>query len=622
VSTELQLDAGSRVMFLAPHPDDDTLAAAGVLRRAIERGGTARILFATSGENNPWTQRLVERRLRITEADRARFGARRRAEATAALGRLGIDAGQIEFLGFPDQGISALLRTGGDPPVALIAKAIAVWRPGILIAPALSDLHPDHSALSILATLALDRNGSGLRPDTVLRYVVHAVGVHPEGPDAVHLSLTHEEQELKKAAIRCHATQLAVHPRKFMSFAGPRERFTRDLSNAGRADVGAAGAAGRPSPPQGVLGLEVRPRARAGAFGRPRLALLAVTPDGDRVACSVSVDRRSNRAEVRRVADGALLGTGTVAGTRGALTVSLPASVFPSLARLYLKIERPFGFFDEAGWTEIRGNAPTPVPAAARREIRAGDRAAVACIVPCYNVAPHCVEVVRGAVAFSDQVLAVDDGSTDDTPRRLAEVASAGGGRIRLLTFAANRGKGVALIEGLRQALLDPRVAVVVTLDGDGQHRPEDIPRLLTAWRDGADLVIGARGLLGNTPWRSRVGNLLIRGFLRRFYPACPADTQSGFRALDRAFAEQVVRRVAGARYETETHMLLLAMDEGHPIGTVPIPTIYSDGNRSSHFRPLADSTRIGLSVVRWKTSEARAHAASEHEPSATTPTR
>jgi glycosyltransferase involved in cell wall biosynthesis len=243
----------------------------------------------------------------------------------------------------------------------------------------------------------------------------------------------------------------------------------------------------------------------------------------------------------------------------------------------------------------------------------------VACVVPCYNVASFCGDVVRGSADFSNQVLAVDDGSTDETPRRLGEIENALSSRVRLLTFASNRGKGVALIEGIRTVLLDPRVAVIVTLDGDGQHRPEDIPRLLAAWRDGADLVIGARGFVGNTPPRSRIGNTLIRGFLRLLYPSCPADTQSGFRALDRSFAEQVVRRVAGARYETETHMLLLAMDEGHPIATVPIPTIYSDGNRSSHFRPLRDSARIGLSVLRWKLSGTEPRHASEGEPSATT---
>jgi LmbE family N-acetylglucosaminyl deacetylase len=617
VSVELQLDATSRVMFLAPHPDDDTLGGAGLLRRAASRGGAVRVLFATCGENNPWTQRVVEHRFRIGAADRARFGARRRAEALAALARLGIGTSHVEFLGFPDQGITDLLKTGGDGPVARLAESIADWRPGILVAPSLSDLHPDHNALSILTTLALDRIEAGTRPETVLHYVIHTVGVRGEHPDDTHLSLTPEEQETKREAIHCHATQLAVHPAKFMSFAGPRETFTRRSTEAtGHVE---AGVAARPAGGgDALLSLEIRPRSRTGAFGRPRLALVAVAPGGERTACTIALPRHSERIEVRRLADGALLGTGTITRSGGALLLGFPCSALPPVARLFAKIERPFGFFDEAGWAEV-DVAPRAAAASPRRAIRAGDRPGVACVVPCYNVASFCGDVVRGSADFSNQVLAVDDGSTDETPRRLGEIENALSSRVRLLTFASNRGKGVALIEGIRTVLLDPRVAVIVTLDGDGQHRPEDIPRLLAAWRDGADLVIGARGFVGNTPPRSRIGNTLIRGFLRLLYPSCPADTQSGFRALDRSFAEQVVRRVAGARYETETHMLLLAMDEGHPIATVPIPTIYSDGNRSSHFRPLRDSARIGLSVLRWKLSGTEPRHASEGEPSATT---
>jgi LmbE family N-acetylglucosaminyl deacetylase len=619
VSAELQLDANSRVMFLAPHPDDDTLGAAGLLRRTVARGGAVRILFATCGENNPWTQRVVERRFRIGAADRTRFGARRRAEALAALARLGVDAMHAEFLEFPDQGITGLLKAGGAEPVARLARSMAAWRPGILVTPALNDVHPDHNALAILAALAIDQLEPGSRPATVLQYVIHSVDGGRESADDVRLSLTTEEQETKRAAIRCHATQLAVHPSKFMSFAGPKEAFARP-----RADSRSDAVARLTAPPTGAAGdalftLEARPRSRPGSFGPPRLALLAVAAGGERVACTIAIPRRSERVEVRRMGDGALLGTGTVTRNGRALTLSVSKSALPPAARLFSKIERPFGFFDEAGWTEIEV-APRRFETSPRQEIRAADRAAVACIVPCYNVAAFCADVVRGAADFSNHVLAIDDGSTDATRRRLGEVESASGGRVRLLSFASNRGKGVALIEGIRKALLDPHVAVILTLDGDGQHRPADVPRLLAAWREGADLVIGARGFSGNTPPRSRIGNTLIRGFLRLFYPACPADTQSGFRALDRSFAELVVRRVAGARYETETHMLLLAMDEGHPIATVSIPTIYSDGNRSSHFRPLRDSARIGLSVLRWKMSGPESRHASEGEPSATTP--
>jgi len=94
-----------RVMVLAPHPDDESLATAGVLQRARSVGGRTRVLFLTDGENNPWAQRAVERRWRLSPADRLRWGSRRRAEAVTALSCLGLDKECARFLGYPDQGL-------------------------------------------------------------------------------------------------------------------------------------------------------------------------------------------------------------------------------------------------------------------------------------------------------------------------------------------------------------------------------------------------------------------------------------------------------------------------------------------------------------------------------------
>jgi len=87
-----------RVMVLAPHPDDETLATTGFLQKAVAAGAAVRVLFATDGDNNPWPQRASERRWRITIADRARWGRRRRGEALAALASLGVPADSAHFL--------------------------------------------------------------------------------------------------------------------------------------------------------------------------------------------------------------------------------------------------------------------------------------------------------------------------------------------------------------------------------------------------------------------------------------------------------------------------------------------------------------------------------------------
>jgi len=287
--------------------------------------------------------------------------------------------------------------------------------------------------------------------------------------------------------------------------------------------------------------------------------------------------------------------------------VELPLTTLAPADRLFVKVERPCGFFDEAGWIEV----PAPGAAGAMHAPEIAG-SGVVCVVPCYNVGSLCASVVRAAAALADRVIAVDDGSTDDTGEVL-RAAAAGDGRIRLISFAANRGKGAALLEAFRSALSDPAFDVLVTLDGDGQHRPADIPRLVAACREGADLVIGERALFSCMPLRSRIGNTLTSAFLSRLDPRAPLDTQSGFRAIDRRFLEEIARRVEGRRYETEIEVLLLALSQRRRIAAVPIPTIYLDRNRASHFRPLADSLRIAAAILR------RPHRApgSEASPSA-----
>ena len=595
----LALGRDDRLMVIVPHPDDESLAAGGLLQRARAAGAAARVVFATAGENNAWTQRLLERRVRIGRADRERFGARRRGEALAALSCLGIDAGEAAFLGFPDQGITALLTSGDEEALHRLAAQIDLFRPTLLVAPAAPDLHPDHSALAVLTRLALSRTAprrSAPERARLLGYLVHTRVAPPEGPALLELAPTAEERERKRSAILCYVTQLSVHRRKFLAFADRPERFYLDDVGldfeSGRDPAGALHPVRLASIEAGALRLEIVLRARPGAFGRPALLLRADRALGGGGTLSLDLDWRAGRAAIRR--DGAAAaGEARLRGGRRGGTVEMPLAALAPADRLFVKVERPFGFFDEAGWIEV----PAPGAAGASRAPETSG-SGVVCVVPCYNVGSLCGPVVRGAAALADRVIAVDDGSTDDTGQVL-RAAAAGDGRIRLISFAANRGKGAALLEAFRSALSDPLFDVLVTIDGDGQHRPADIPRLVAACREGADLVIGERALFSCMPLRSRIGNTLTSAFLSRLYPRAPIDTQSGFRAIDRRFLEEIGRRVEGRRYEMEIQVLLLALSQGRRIATVPIPTIYLDRNRASHFRPLADSLRIAAAIFR-----------------------
>jgi glycosyltransferase involved in cell wall biosynthesis len=233
--------------------------------------------------------------------------------------------------------------------------------------------------------------------------------------------------------------------------------------------------------------------------------------------------------------------------------------------------------------------------------VASGNRIAV--VIPCYNTGEACVEVISRARAAANGVLVVDDGSTDDTPEHIRR---AGAPCLRLPT---NAGKGAALKAGLeevlkgRQGMLGEVYDYILTVDGDGQHNPGDIPRFVSlAVRERADFVIGVRNVRVMPP-KSKIGNYFSRlvFFLGtgRYVP----DTQSGFRLFSHSLAEALLPTVAWRRYETEAEILTKTVSLGYSVATVEIPTIYFDQNRRTHFDPLWDSMRVVAVLSRYALS-------------------
>ncbi len=143
----------------------------------------------------------------------------------------------------------------------------------------------------------------------------------------------------------------------------------------------------------------------------------------------------------------------------------------------------------------------------------------VSAVIPAYNEAGRIEDIVRGAAPYADEVLVIDDGSTDDTAR----AAETAGARV----FRQGRGGYIAAVKrGFREAA----GRVVVTLDGDGEHRPDDIPRLAgPILRDEADLVLGRRRKI------ARLSERLISRLCRLRLPV--HDTGTGLRAMRRDLA-------------------------------------------------------------------------------------
>jgi LmbE family N-acetylglucosaminyl deacetylase len=217
---EVKLDSTHRLLVCAPHPDDETLAAGELIQLARAAGAEVRVIFATDGDNNPWPQRWLERRWRIGADERARWGARRRREAVAALGALGIEdaARAVRFLGWPDQGLTDALMRDGDA-VAVLTDEVARFMPTHVALPALSDRHPDHSALRVMLDLALLRAGSAC---VRLGYVVHA-----KEQAAIPLAVPADaaRHQRKQQAMLAHASQIALSRGRLLQLAARPEHF-------------------------------------------------------------------------------------------------------------------------------------------------------------------------------------------------------------------------------------------------------------------------------------------------------------------------------------------------------------------------------------------------------------
>ena len=211
----------------------------------------------------------------------------------------------------------------------------------------------------------------------------------------------------------------------------------------------------------------------------------------------------------------------------------------------------------------------------------------VCCLIPAFNEEKRIAEVVRGVRRHIPDVVVVDDGSHDATAAH-AEMSGA-----VVIRHAANQGKGMALRTGFSH-VLSRDYAAVLTLDGDGQHAPEEIAKFLSAFRAGAgDIIIGARLWDKAAIPRYRYIPNRIGIFCISKAAGCRIDdTQSGFRLYRREVLETIPLTTTG--FETETEALIRAGKAGFRISSLPVPAIYHSDYKTN-FRPVRDFYRISV---------------------------
>lgn len=218
-------------------------------------------------------------------------------------------------------------------------------------------------------------------------------------------------------------------------------------------------------------------------------------------------------------------------------------------------------------------------------------------IAPTYNNARTVAQVLRRVQALGLPIIAVNDGSTDDTARVLHAWHHTGSADVtatrRVIHHPANRGKAGALITGFHHAR-DEGYTHAITIDTDLQHDPEDIPALLAlSQADPEALVLGMRrDDLAGTPWRSLAGRRWSSRLIRWECGLRVTDSQSGLRVYPVSLAHKA--RCRAGRYGYETEIIVRARWLGHPVIESPITSRYLPVEESvSHFRPVTDTMRV-----------------------------
>lgn len=217
----------------------------------------------------------------------------------------------------------------------------------------------------------------------------------------------------------------------------------------------------------------------------------------------------------------------------------------------------------------------------------------VVVLIPAYNEAATIRDLIERTLKIVSNVVVVDDGSSDATAAQLSDLP------VTLLRNERNLGKAASLWKGFDYAL-EHGAQFVVTLDGDGQHSPEDIGRLLnTARRFPDSIVIGARlHDRKNFPARRYYANQFARFWISWAAGYAIADTQSGFRVYPATLLRRLTRReVSWNGFVFESEVLIAAGNLGVQSVAVSIPGIYPKQARASHFRPVYDIARIVLMV-------------------------
>jgi len=216
----------------------------------------------------------------------------------------------------------------------------------------------------------------------------------------------------------------------------------------------------------------------------------------------------------------------------------------------------------------------------------------IAAIIPCHNEADTLGSVVLLAKQYVDKVIVVDNCSTDDT-RKVAEMAGA------CVVYCEEKGMGIATKKGI----MITKAEVIVTLDGDGQHKADEITRLVEPVLKGeADLVIGSRFINchDQVPRYRKVGIDIITWLYNTGHKKKITDGQCCFRAYRSSLLQAIDIEEKGFNFSVE--VLVKARKLGLRIVEVPVSCIYhKEFKVNSSMNPIQQGLSVSMAVIKWR---------------------
>ncbi len=225
----------------------------------------------------------------------------------------------------------------------------------------------------------------------------------------------------------------------------------------------------------------------------------------------------------------------------------------------------------------------------------------VSIILPSLNPDEKLMKVVNGLVAQGfDDIIIVNDGSDAEHINPFEEAGMLS--QCTILTHEVNKGKGRALKTAFEYFLANRKgKAGVITVDGDNQHRPDDIYHCSEEMLANPNtIILGSRDFSqDDVPKKSRYGNRITSFVFKAAVGLKITDTQTGLRAIPTEFLDDFLK-VDGERFEYETNMLLEMKTKSIAFKEVKISTVYIEENKTSHFNPVKDSFRIYSLILKF----------------------